>query len=56
MEETRTAKPRTVSYKPDKKDNDARRRKTIEELFQNYRGGFSPSEIDWGKPRGREIW
>lgn len=29
---------------------------TIEKLFEDYSGGYKPSEVDWGTPVGREIW
>ena len=34
-----------------------RKRKSIQELFANYNDGFfQTEEIDWGKPRGNEVW
>ena len=30
--------------------------KNIKELFKNYNGDYKPTEIDWGKPEGDEIW
>ena len=32
------------------------KRKNIKELFNNYNGDYKPTEIDWGKPEGDEIW
>lgn len=32
------------------------KRKTIKELFENYNGDYEPAEIDWGEPKGEEIW
>ena len=32
------------------------KRKNIKELFADYEGEYQPSEIDWGKPEGEEIW
>lgn len=29
---------------------------SIEELFKGYSGGYQPEEIDWGEPKGEEIW
>jgi antitoxin MazE len=29
---------------------------TLDSLFANYDGDYKPSEYDWGKPKGREIW
>ena len=37
---------------------------TIEELFENYEGGYEPpadwpatgNEVDWGQPVGKEVW
>lgn len=31
-------------------------RKNIKELFANFDGEYIPTEIDWGKPVGNEIW
>ena len=34
-----------------------RKRKSIQELFAGYDGGFlQTEEIDWGKPQGEEVW
>ena len=33
-----------------------RKHKTIAELFEGYEGGYTPEEIDWGNPMGREVW
>ena len=34
-----------------------RKRKSIQELFTDYDGGFfETEEIDWGKPEGNEVW
>ncbi len=30
--------------------------KNIKELFESYEGEYEPSEFDWGKPAGGEIW
>jgi len=32
------------------------KRKTIQELFAEYDGDYTPEEFDWGKPVGGEIW
>ncbi len=32
------------------------KRKNIKELFANYKGDYKPTEFDWGKPVGKEIW
>ena len=32
------------------------KRKNIKELFEDYNGDYKPVEIDWGKPKGDEIW
>lgn len=29
---------------------------TLDALFANYDEDYKPSEYDWGKPEGREIW
>ena len=31
-------------------------RKTIEELFADYDDDYEPFSIEWGRPKGREIW
>ena len=31
-------------------------RKNIKELFDGFKGKYEPSEFDWGKPTGREVW
>ena len=28
----------------------------IKELFNDYKGDYNPTEIDWGEPKGEEIW
>jgi antitoxin MazE len=34
-----------------------RKRKSIQELFADYDGGFfQTEEIDWGNPQGNELW
>ncbi|MBR5348551.1 MAG: AbrB/MazE/SpoVT family DNA-binding domain-containing protein [Lachnospiraceae bacterium] len=33
-----------------------KKRKTITELFDGYNSEYTPEEIDWGKPKGREVW
>ncbi len=30
--------------------------KTIEELFVGYDEKYTPEEIDWGEPVGKEKW
>lgn len=32
------------------------KRKNIIELFENYKEDYTPEEIDWGEPKGAEIW
>lgn len=32
------------------------KRKNIIELFDGYNGNYKPEEIDWGEPKGKEIW
>ena len=32
------------------------KRKNIKELFKNYKEDYTPTEIDWGEPKGEEIW
>ena len=33
-----------------------RKRKNIKELFKKYKGNYEPEKIDWGEPKGEEIW
>jgi len=39
-----------------KTDRKRRAKKSLEERFQNYTGGYKCSEYDWGKPVGKEVW
>ena len=32
------------------------KRKNIKELFKDYKEDYKPIEIDWGEPKGEEIW
>ncbi|MGN1107178.1 MAG: hypothetical protein ACI4RH_11035 [Huintestinicola sp.] len=32
------------------------KRKTLEELFENYSGEYIAEEIDWGEDVGKERW
>ena len=32
------------------------KRKNIKQLFENYNEKYEPTEIDWGEPKGEEIW
>ena len=34
----------------------AKKRKTIQERFENFEGSYETLEIDWGKPAGKEVW
>jgi len=34
----------------------SQKRKSIQELFADYDGDYTPEVIDWGKPVGGEIW
>ncbi|MDK9711187.1 AbrB/MazE/SpoVT family DNA-binding domain-containing protein [Acidaminobacter sp.] len=29
---------------------------TLDDLFKDYTDDYKPSLIDWGKPKGDEIW
>lgn len=29
---------------------------TIQERFEGYKGNDEPIDIDWGEPKGREVW
>ena len=31
-------------------------RKTIQELFEGYNNNHIATEIDWGEPKGDEVW
>lgn len=31
-------------------------RESIMELFENYEEEYTPEEVDWGKPEGKEVW
>lgn len=31
-------------------------RKSIKELFANFDGEYTPADINWGSPVGKEIW
>lgn len=33
-----------------------KRRKNIKELFADFDGQYTPTEMDWGEPKGKEIW
>jgi hypothetical protein len=33
-----------------------KKRKNIKELFADYKGDYKPINIDWGEPKGEEIW
>ena len=33
-----------------------KKRKNIKKLFEDYDGEYEPKEIDWGEPKGEEIW
>lgn len=40
-----------------KKINKKERRKTIDELFDNYHDSYHPVTFDWDdEPRGKEVW
>ncbi|MBU4540322.1 MAG: AbrB/MazE/SpoVT family DNA-binding domain-containing protein [Firmicutes bacterium] len=30
--------------------------RTLEELFEGFDGDCTTTEIDWGKPVGKEVW
>lgn len=32
------------------------KRKNIKELFADYKENYEPIEVDWGEPKGAEIW
>ena len=34
----------------------SKRRKNIIELFDGYEGEYEANELDWGDPKGEEIW
>lgn len=31
-------------------------KESIIELFENYEEEYTPEEVDWGKPEGKEVW
>lgn len=31
-------------------------KESIMELFENYEEEYTPEEVDWGKPDGKEVW
>lgn len=31
-------------------------RKNIKELFEDFEGDYEPIDVDWGTPKGDEIW
>lgn len=31
-------------------------KESIMELFENYEEEYTPEEVDWGKPEGKEVW
>ena len=33
-----------------------KKRKNIKELFADYKVDYKPINIDWGEPKGEEIW
>lgn len=33
-----------------------KKRKNIKELFADYNEEYEPIKIDWGEPKGEEIW
>ena len=32
------------------------KRKSIQELFDGFEGEYTPEEVDWGEPAGKEVW
>lgn len=47
----------TVSAKDDKIIIErADKRKNINELFYGFNEEYHPEDVDWGKPKGDEIW
>ena len=32
------------------------KRATIKSLFAGYSGDYKPTEVDWGKRKGNEVW
>lgn len=47
----------TVSAKDDKIIIErADKRKNINELFYGFNEEYYPEDVDWGKPKGDEIW
>ena len=46
----------TTTTQKDKNNQEIKTSKSIEELFKDYNGNYETSEIDWGEPKGNEIW
>lgn len=38
------------------KDRADKKHKTIDDLFEGYEGDYTPEEIDWGEPVGKETF
>ncbi|MEE5992048.1 MAG: AbrB/MazE/SpoVT family DNA-binding domain-containing protein [Oscillospiraceae bacterium] len=32
------------------------KKKSIQELFEDYHDEYQAAEIDWGEPEGNEVW
>ncbi|WP_312699615.1 AbrB/MazE/SpoVT family DNA-binding domain-containing protein [Sedimentibacter sp.] len=39
-----------------KKAENKNKFKTIQERFEGFDGEYEPTEIDWGTPKGEELW
>ena len=37
-------------------EKDKKEKESIMELFENYEEEYTPEEVDWGKPEGKEVW
>lgn len=54
----------TLTFEQPERKYQRTRKVTIEELFSEYEGGYEPpadwpaigNEVDWGQPRGKEVW
>ena len=36
--------------------DEKKEKESIMELFENYEEEYTPEEVDWGKPEGKEVW
>ena len=46
----------SIILKPEGRRYRRQKKVTITELFEGYSGDHQPTEFDWGKPQGKEMW